>query len=306
MHVRPSYRSAFVLAACLPLASVAFAQNGGQPEADGGAPIASTNVAPPPPPPPTVTAVIAQPPPPVVPTISEQEPLRLGRLVELEADRARTRRYGASAVEMIVGVGGIISGSLAFAINTNGVDPTFVTLLDTLGVVSMVVGGLAIIDGVVSLIVESPMERMFDRYAPVAVDKTLSAADRVHRGEQLLESMAALEHTQRTTSGAGALVIAGLEVGLAIFFAADNDLWANDTNAGFDRPVFATLIGLGAVSSIGEALAKLIWERGPAEVAWEHWHTAHEIITVQTARVHVTPTFTPIRGGATAGLSLRF
>jgi len=302
MPVRYSLR-AFVLAACvIPMGSVASAQDA---QPDAGAPIASTNV--PPPPPPTST-VIATPPPPFLatPTISEQEPLRLGRMVELEADRARARRYGASTVEMVVGAGGIISGALAFTIDTTGVDPGLVTVLDTLGVVSIVAGGLAVLDGVISLFIPSPMERMFDRYAPVAIDKSMSAADRVHRGEQLLESMASLEHTQRITGAAGSLVVAGLEVGLAIFFAADNDLWTNDSNAGFDRPVFATLIGIGAISSIGEALAKLIWERGPAEIAWEHWHASHEQITVQTARLRFTPTITPTHGGATVGLSLRF
>jgi len=236
----------------------------------------------------------------------EQEPLRLGRLIELEADRARARRYGASAVEMVVGAGGIVSGALAFTIDTNGLDPGWTTLLDILGVASIVAGGLAIVDGIISLVVQSPTERLFERYAPVAIDKSLSASDRLRRGELMLEAMANAERTNRITGAATSIVLAVIEAGLAVFVAADNDLWVNDQNASADRAIFSAAFALGALTSLGEGIGKAMWERGAAEVAWEHWHSMHETVVVQTSKVKFTPMLGPTHNGAIAGFTLRF
>jgi hypothetical protein len=301
-----------LVASIVPIASLASAQDATQ---DAGAPItttttntttttATTTAAPTATTPPTPTVTTT--PQTTVTTPSEQEPLRLGRFVELEADRARAKRYGGSAVEMVVGAGGILSGALVFTLDTTGVDQSLVTVLDILGVASLIAGGLAVVDGIISLVVPSPMERLFDRYAPVAIDKSLSASDRLRRGELMLEAMANAERTQRITGAASSIVLAVLEAGLAIFVAADNDLWANDGNAGADRAIFTAAFALGAVTSLGDGIGKIVWERGAAEVAWEHWHSMHETVTVQTSKVKFTPSVAPIHGGAVAGFSLRF
>ncbi|HEY2367082.1 MAG TPA: hypothetical protein VGH87_11890 [Polyangiaceae bacterium] len=297
-----------LVSAIVPFASLASAQDAQS--ADGGAPITTTTATTSATTPPTTTIA---PPPPAVTTQtttqsspSEQEPLRLGRFVELEADRARAKRYGGSAVEMVVGAGGILSGALVFTIDTTGVDSSLVTVLDILGVASIIAGGLALVDGIISLVVPSPMERLFDRYAPVAIDKSLSPSDRLRRGELMLEAMANAERTQRITGAASSIVLAVLEAGLAIFVAADNDIWANDGNADADRAIFTAAFALGAVTSLGDGIGKIVWERGAAEIAWEHWHSMHETVVVQTSKVKFTPTVGPIRGGAVAGFSLRF
>jgi hypothetical protein len=230
----------------------------------------------------------------------------LGRLIELEADRARSKRFGGSAVEMVVGAGGVASGALVFTIDTTGVDGSLVTVLDILGIASIVAGGLQIVDGIISLVVQSPMERLFDRYAPVAIDKSLTPADRLRRGELMLEAMANAERSQRVTGAASSIVLGALLAGLAIVVAADNDLWVGDANASIDRAIFATAFALGAASSLGEGIGKIVWERGAAEVAWEHWHAQHETVTVQTSKVKFTPSIAPVHGGAVAGFSLRF
>jgi hypothetical protein len=299
-----------LVSSIVPIASLANAQDATQ---DGGAPITTTTVttAPTTTTAPTQTATPTPTPTTTAPTTtvispSEQEPLRLGRFIELEADRARAKRYGGSAVEMVVGAGGILSGALVFTLDTTNVDPSLVTVLDILGVVSIIAGGLAVVDGIISLVVQSPMERLFDRYAPVAIDKSLSASDRLRRGELMLEAMSNAEHTQRITGAASSIVLAAIEAGLAIFVAADNDLWANDANASADRAIFTAAFALGAVTSLGDGIGKIVWERGAAEVAWEHWHSMHETVVVQTSKVKFTPTIAPIHGGAVAGFNLRF
>jgi hypothetical protein len=298
--VRRSF-CALLLLGCVGVAPLAFAQDV-QPDA-GAIATASATTPPPPPPPP------APPPQPTTSTVSDLEPLQLGRLIELEADRARARRYGSFAFGTVLGGAEIVTGALLFTVPSSGTDAT---IFDILGVTSMVVGGLSVIEELISLFVSSPMERLFDQYAPIAIDKTLPASERVHRGEQMLEAMANAEHGARTLNGATALVTAAVFAGLAIFVGADNDLWVCDPSTTdcsavtLDRVIISTAFAVGAVTSIGDGLAKLFWERGPAEVAWEHWHASHEQVTVQTARVHFTPVLAPIRGGATAGFSLRF
>jgi hypothetical protein len=228
-------------------------------------------------------------------------------MIELEAERARARRYGGSVVEMVLGGGLMVSSALALTLDTTGVDQTLVTVLDVVTITGLVFGGLTVVGGIISLFVESPMERLFDRYAPVAIDTSLTPSARVHRGEEMLEAMANSERSSRITGAAESMVIGVLEAGLAVFFAADSDIWGPaSNNSDVNRVIISTAFAIGAAGSIGEAIAKLVWERGSAEIAWEHWHTGHEIATVHTSRVRFTPSLTPTHGGATAGFSLRF
>jgi hypothetical protein len=307
--VRRSLYALSFIVALAPIASIASAQDAPT-QTDAGAP--TTTVVPTPTqtqaPTPTPTQTQAPTPTPTqTPTpsaaISDQEPLRLGRMLELEADRARARRYGSSATQMVLGAGAVIASSLLFTVS---VDPSFQTLFDILAVAGMVSGGLTIIDGVISLFATSPMERAFERYAPVAIDTSLSPSERLHRGEALLEAMSNAERSLRYTSGVESLILGGLEAALAIVFAADNDLWVGDPNGSTNRALFGVAFGVAAIGSIGEGIAKIGWERGPAEVAWEHWHASHEAVTVHTSKVRFAPSVGPTRGGAAVGFSLRF
>jgi hypothetical protein len=298
-------------------APVAFAQDA-QVAADAGAPTATASVAASATAPAATSAASASAVPTVKPALvatpprasksspapEEQEVYQLGRIVELEADRARGRRYVGSSLEL-VGAGGIIaSGAFLFTLNTSGIDAT---LIQVLGGVEIGLGAAMGVDAILSLMVESPMERMFDAYAPIAVDKSLTARERLHRGEALLESMANRERAARLTGIAGSVVSVALSTALGIWLVADNDFWGtSDPNTDAYRALVGTLVGLGVVSAIGDAIAKVLWERGPAELAWEHWHLAHEPASVRTSRVQFRPYFAPIVGGVTAGASVRF
>lgn len=287
-------------------APIAFAQDQTT-QADAGAPSATTvatSASAPPPPAPTVAVATPPPAKPAKPTVDEDTVYQLGRLVELEADRARARRYFGSAFEL-VGAGTVIAaGALQFTIDTTGVDPNLVTVFQVLGGVEIGFGVAMALDGIVSLFVKSPMERMFDDYAPVAVDKSLTAAERLHRGEAMLEAMANRERTARITGLASSVIAAAIETGVGIWLIADNDFWGNDPTSNFYRPFLGAMLGLSVVSVAGEAVAKALWDRGPAEIAWEHWRVSHEPASVQTSRIQVRPMFAPTVGGAMGGLRL--
>jgi hypothetical protein len=234
--------------------------------------------------------------------VSEETVFQLGRLVELEADRARARRYLGSAFE-IVGAGSIIaSGAFEFTFDTSGIDPSLVTVFQVLGGVEIGLGIAMALDGVVSLFVKSPMERMFDAYAPIAVDKRMSAAERLRRGEGLLEAMANRERSARITGIASSVIAAAIETGVGIWLVADNDFWGSDPTSNFYRPFLGAMLGLSVVSVAGEAVARALWERGPAELAWEHWRISHEPASVQTSHLQIRPMFAPTVGGAVGGL----
>ncbi len=312
MRVRPSICLLAVLAAGA-VAPLAFAQ-GTSVATDAGAPTASVTASATTAPPPAVTVAASAPKttPPVAatatakPAVSEQTVYQLGRLVELEAERARGRRYIGSSVELVGAASVITAGAIVFTLDTTGADPNLVTLMQVLGGVEIAFGGVMAIDAIVSLFVESPMERMFDAYAPVAVDKSLTPAERLRRGEGLLEAMASRERAARITGVAGGIIAAAIEAGVGVWLVADNDFWGNDPTTSFYRPVFGALIGLSVVSAVGDALAKALWERGPAELAWEHWRISHEPASVETSRLQIRPIFAPTLGGAMGGLRVRF
>ncbi|HSQ64047.1 MAG TPA: hypothetical protein VLM85_12565 [Polyangiaceae bacterium] len=297
----------------LSLAAAAAAQD--QPPAPAPTPSASASAstaAPPAtttPPPPATTTAPAPPPPPsaAVKQEDEQEPLRLGRLIETEAERAHARRVGGSAIGMVTGAGVIASGALLIAVGTPpGVDST---PTDTIGVITMALGGVQILTNVISLFVTAPMERLFDAYAPIAIDKDLAPGERVRRGEVLLGSMAEAERGRRTTEAATNLALGIIEAGFAVVFAADDQIiFTTDTQTNnLFRAAFAVGFGVGAFSTIGQAIAGWLWERGPAEIAWEHWQASHGAVTVHTeSKLELRPVFTPMLGGGTAGLKLRF
>jgi hypothetical protein len=304
------------------VASAATAQD--QPVAPTATATATaTTAAPSPSPPPTAPPATTTPPvttapPPPPPTAAtaaptkhedDQEPLRLGRLIETESDRAKARRFGGSAVGMVTGGGIIASGALILAVGVQpGNDATFI---DIFGVTTMIIGGVQVVSNLVSLFITSPMERMFDAYAPIAIDKDLAPSERVRRGEVLLASMAELERRNRLTEGTTNLVVGVIETGLAIVVAADKDLVFDYNPAANDvwRASFALAFALGAATTLGSAIASMVWERGPAEVAWEHWQATHGNVTVHTEaknKLQLRPLIAPMPGGGMAGVRLRF
>ena len=292
-------------------APIAFAQDQTTQttQPDAGAPTASVTASATVPPPPAPTATAPQTMTmtflgPAKPRVSEETVFQLGRLVELEADRARSRRYFGSAFELL-GAGTVIAaGALQFTVDTTGVDPNLVTVFQVLGGVEIGFGVAMALDGIVSLFVKSPMERMFDEYAPIAVDKSLTPAERLRRGEGLLEAMANRERTARITGLASSVISAVITTGVGVWLVADNDFWGNDPTSNFYRPFLGAMLGLSVVSVAGEAVAKALWDRGPAEIAWEHWRISHEPASVQTSRIQIRPMFAPTVGGAMGGLRL--
>jgi len=298
-------------ASVLSVAVAASAQDQPAPPPSASA-TASSSAPTPPPPPATATATAAPPPapappPPATKREDEQEPLRLGRLIETEADRARARRYGGSVIGMVTGAGVIVSGAILMAVGTPpGYDSTPV---DILGVMTIALGGVQVLSNVISLFATTPMERLFDAYAPIAIDKEIAPSERVRKGEVLLGAMAEAERGRRNTEAVSGLVLGAVYAGFAVVFAVDDQIIVSpdpQTN-GLFRAAFAVAFGFGAASAVGEAIGAWIWDRGPAEVAWEHWQASHGSVTVRTeSSLQLRPVFTPVLGGGTAGLRLRF
>ncbi len=296
-----------LIASTFPFASIAFAQDA---QPDAGAPLAtvsaSATTTTPPPPPPTQTIVVAAP----ADTTSEQEPLRLGKLLQYDAEHARASRYGTSAIAMILGATTIASSGVLVAWangtqsdGTPNLDSNTSGLFTVFGVVGMIFGGVQVFGGLISLFIDSPTERAFDEYAPVAIDKNLSAAERVRRGEIMLGARAESERRLRVTNAATSFVSAAILAGFGLVVGLDKDLITTDDGT---RAILALGFGVGAVASLTSGVASLVWERGTAEIAWEHWKALHEHITVQTAQVHFAPILAPTHGGAMGGFSLRF
>jgi hypothetical protein len=284
----------------IPLASVAFAQDA---QPDGGAPVASSSsvpTTPPPPPPPTVT-VVTKPPP--TSTVSEQEPLRLGRFLQLEADRARAARYGNAGLGTLGGAIEVGFGIAAYAI-VSSIPASEISdqpLFEVVAAIPIVFGGLQIVSSLFSLYTVTPMESLLDAYGPIAVDKNLTPAQRLGRGEGMLAAAADLDHRRRTVSAISSFVLAGLMAGLSIFFAVDTTDFPSP-----DGPLLSVSFAVTSLTTLFSGVGQLWWERGSAEIAWDQWRSSHEDVVVQVSRVHFAPMFAPTRGGATAGLSLRF
>jgi hypothetical protein len=298
--VRRPLVALLLVASTIGAASVAFAQESTQ--ADAGVPppptVTVTQTATPPPPPP--------PPAPTKDTAEEQEPLRLGRFMQLESDRAHNQRYGSTTLKMIGGAADVGLGIGTFAYTSSycgshacsAADQTIFTVVS---VFPIVIGGVMIIDGILTLVTPSPMERLLEIYAPTAIDKNMSATQRLARGEALLLLAAESERKNRTVNAVSSFVGAAICVGLGFWTGLDTANFPEPNNA-----LFAFTFAGAGVLQVLAGIGALWYERGAAEIAWEQWHAAHEHVTVETARVHFTPMFAPTRGGATGGLSLRF
>jgi hypothetical protein len=104
--------------------------------------------------------------------------------------------------------------------------------------------------------------------------------------------------------GVSSIVVGILLAGVGIFIGADNDLWGSGND--LERIIITTSFELIAATSMAEGVGKIVWDRGAAEVAWEHWHSMHETVVVQTSKIKFAPMLAPTRNGAMGGFSLRF
>jgi hypothetical protein len=298
MRVRRFVVSLAVFASFVSLASMASAQDA---QPDGGAaviPTATTTQTTQPPPPPPVTTTATP------PKEDEQEPLRLGRFLELEAQRAQRQRYGSAALAMIGGAidVGIGIGTFAYVSSNSALFGDDQPLFTFISVFPMVLGGAQILGGLIDIFSASPMERLFEIYAPLAIRTDLTPTQRVSRGEALLFTAAETERGHRVAGAVSSFVVAAVAAGFAIGIGADSGDFPPPNNV-----IFAASLAGASVISIVQGIGALWWERGTAEVAWEQWHSMHEHVVVHTeSKVHFAPNFAPVHGGAVGGLSLVF
>ncbi len=310
MHVRRSFIALLLAASVVPLAAISLSASPASAQdaqgADAGAPIASSA---------TATATVTAPPAvtvtaPAVPTVivpiredAELMPLHLGRFLEVEAERARTQRFGSGALTMVAGGIDIAIGIGTFAFIDSSLAPNDPDrpVLTALSVIPIALGGAVFLGGLLSLFTPSPMEHLFEAYAPIAIDKNLSPAQRLGRGEGMLLAASESEHGRRVVGAVTSFVLAAIIAGVAIGIGVDSSDFPPPNNA----ILAASLAGVSVVSIV-QAIGALWWERGPAEIAWEQWHSAHEPVVVQTSKVHFSPNFAPIRNGAVGGFSLVF
>lgn len=221
---------------------------------------------------------------------SEEDPLRLLQLLRGEADRQRAQRYFGGAVGLITG--GAIASAGGFMLS----DSTLPKLYAYFTIGS---GALVALSSLLSLFGRNGIERLVDAYEPIAEDTTLPAATRLASGEQALRALAASEHSARVVAGVTSIVTGAILGGFAVYFALDTSL--SDTN----RMVFGGLIGVGGLTSIGSGVSSMTWQRGPAEIAMEHWDAARGAPHA-AAGLRVTPLLAPLQGGAAVGLSLTY
>lgn len=234
--------------------------------------------------------VVVLPAPPAAWTPSEEDPLRFLQLLRGEADRQRAQRYFGGAVGLITG--GAIASAGGFMLS----DSTLPKLYAYFTIGS---GALVALSSLLSLFGQNGIERLADAYEPIAEDTTLPAAKRLASGEQALRALAASEHSGRIISGVTSIVTGIILGGFAVYFALDTSL--SDTN----RMLFGGLIGVGGLTSIGSGVSSMTWQRGPAEIAMEHWDAARGAPHA-AAGLRVMPLLAPLQGGAAVGLSLTY
>ena len=291
-----------LLASSLALGAHASADDAPSPAPSASASASATTSAitsaPVPAPLPPPSAVPAPLPPVVAPTAwapTEEDPLRFLQLLRGEADRQRANRYFGGAVGLVGGGAVAIAGGLMLSAAGDST-PYRVYAYVTIGS-----GALIALSSLFSFFGRTGMERLADAYEPIAEDTKVPAATRLASGVQGLRALAASEHTARVVNGVTSIVTGVIIGGIGVYFALNTEL--RDT----DRIVLAGLTGVSAATIIGSGVASLTWQRGPAEIAMEHWDAARGAPRVENdARLHVTPLLAPLHGGAAVGLSLSY
>ncbi len=228
--------------------------------------------------------------------VTEDDPLRLLQLMRGEADRQKLARYGNAITSIVVGAGVVTTGALFLT----ATDDTYYRIFGWVMVGTGVVTGLG---SLFSFFGSSSLERLADAYAPIAEDTSLPATVRRARGEEGLRAVAAQEKGWRMVNGVSSIVfgvaVGALGVGLALALdVADN--W---------RIPLAVAAGFGGIGTVASGVGQIVWTRGPAEVAIEHWDAARgapNVGALSQPRLRLSPTFAPLPGGGYAGLALSY
>jgi hypothetical protein len=223
--------------------------------------------------------------------VTEDDPLRLLQLMRGEADRQKLARYGNAVTSIVVGAGVVTTGALFLG----ATDDTYYRIFGWVMVGTGVLTGLG---SLFSFFGSSSLERLADAYQPIAEDTSLPATVRRARGEEGLRAVAAQEKGWRTVNGVSSIIfgvaIGALGVGLAL---------ALDVSESFRIPL-AVAAGFGGIGTVAQGVGQIVWTRGPAEVAIEHWDAARGAPNV--GRLRLSPTFAPLPGGGYAGLALSY
>ncbi len=213
-------------------------------------------------------------------------------MLRLEASRARTGRYFNGVLSTLAGAGVVVAGVVSLTTAADGDNAR-----KDISYIIIGTGGLGLLSSVLGLFGQTPIERLYEAYAPFAEDPKFTADQRLREGEEALRQMAESDTTSRRIGGITNIVVGAALGGLAIFFGVST-LFTPD-----DRIVLGTLTGVSAVVAIGSGIGQMWFQRGPAEVALEHWEAArglkHEALSLR-------PTFSPTRGGAMGGFTLTF
>ena len=274
------------IALALPIVVVMLAATARADEPDASAPSPTPDASPSPAPAPSPS------PTPTPSSVDEDLPLRLRDMLRLEASRAKASRYFNGTLSIIGGGGVVAAGVYSLTTAADGD-----SLRKDVSYLIIGTGGLSVLSAVLGMFGQTPIERLYESYAPFAEDHKYSADQRLREGEEALRGMAASDEASRRIGGITNIVIGAVVGGLAVFFAASSVFPDNY------RIVLGTLTGVSALVAIGAGIGQLWFQRGPAELALEHWEAARGL---RREAFTVTPMFGPTRNGAIGGVTLRF
>lgn len=236
---------------------------------------------------------LAAPPPapPVAWAVTEDDPLRLLQLIRGEADRQKLARIGGAITSIVAGAGIATTGALILSSS----DSTYYKVFGWVTVGSGILTGLT---SILTFFGSSSLEKLADAYAPIAEDEHIPAAVRRAKGEEGLRAIASSEKQYRMINGVTGIILGvaagALGVGVALSLDETQSL----------RVPLAFVAGFAGISAVSASIGQLVWIRGPAEVAIEHWDAARGAPNV--GRLHLDPILVPLHGGGLAGLSLSY
>jgi hypothetical protein len=276
------------IALALPIVAVVLATHARADEPDASAPSSTPDPA---------AAPVPTPAPPVSPpvpvaSVDEDLPLRFRDMLRLEASRAKASRYFNGTLSIIGGGGVVAAGVYSLTTAADGD-----SLRKDISYLIIGTGGLSVLSAVLGMFGQTPIERLYESYAPFADDHKYSAEQRLREGEEALRGMAASDESSRRINGITNIVVGAAIGGLAVFFAASS-VFPDD-----DRIVLGTLTGVSALVAIGSGIGQLWFQRGPAELALEHWEAARGL---RREAFTITPMISPTRSGAVGGVTLAF
>ncbi|CAN5773890.1 hypothetical protein BH09MYX1_BH09MYX1_35240 [soil metagenome] len=277
--------------AAVPSSSASGSASTTAPTATAPAPSASA-------PPPSSTVVVveplAPPPPPQTPSsfaVTEDDPLRLLQLIRGEADRQKMARIGGALTAIVAGAGAATSGVLLLSVADDTYGRVFGWFTIGIGIGT----GLS---SIFSFFGSGSLERLADAYAPIAEDTSIPATVRRARGEDTLRAVAGQEKSGRMINGITSIILGAAVGALGVGIALSLDITDN-----FRVPL-AVVMGFGGVSIVANGIGQIVWVRGPAEVAIEHWDAARG--APHAASLQLRPMLVPLQGGGMAGVSFSY